>query len=473
MMLQKGEIFANRYLLVKQIGQGGYSVVWLARHTITDIEVVLKIYAPNSGLDERALRIFAEEFALLFNLNHTYLLKPAHFDVEENKPYLILPYCQNGSCESLIGVINEREAWQLIADVSEGLEYLHSLEPPIVHQDIKPDNILRDSYGRYLITDFGVSTRIRSTLRKSVPEQDFSGAGTTSYMGPERFGKTPMPIKASDIWSLGATLFELLTGNVPFDKGGGLMQKGGAEIPIIQGNYSIELKNVVYACLSFEAWNRPKADQLKEYAKAILQGESLRVEWSKSERKENDWQKQITEGLSAHKNKNLLICIGLFICIIGGGLGYVEYSGGSRNKGISSWFMKDSLLIKAETSLPEYNMLVDSATYLIHEAAAENSGVLKQLVSAKELLERIKEYEHLYREKMFESYNQSEQLENQLGEKIETVYKKWEDAADVQCSINDPILAVELYDLLLKLKEEPRVRAKYERVRSGVYTDGV
>lgn len=477
MILQKDEIFANRYQLIKQIGQGGYSVVWLAKHTITNVEVVLKIYAPNSGLDENALRIFAEEFALLFNLNHTHLLKPAHFDVEDNMPFLILPYYENGSCESLIGKIGEREAWQLIADVSDGLDYLHSLEPPIVHQDIKPDNILVDAYGRYLITDFGISTRIRSTLRKSVPSQSFSGAGTTSYMGPERFGKTPLPIKASDIWFLGATLFELLTGNVPFDKGGGLIQKSGAEIPEIQEAYSSELKTVIYACLSLETWNRPKAEQLREYAKVILKGDSPKVEWIKSENSKNDWLDQIGEQLSSVKDylvlyKKPLFYISFFVCIIGSCWGYVRYTDKDAMGIMASWFIRDPLLVKAEDDLSKYRLLVDSTTYLIEQAIAEKSGVLEQLITAKKQLKQIEDYEYLYKKVMSGSYNQSKQIGIQLDDKIDLVYKKWENAADVQFSINETFVAIELYRLLLQLKEVPRVREKYNKVEASMYTGG-
>lgn len=469
MILQKDEIFANRYQLIKQIGQGGYSVVWLAKHTITNVEVVLKIYAPNSGLDENALRIFAEEFALLFNLNHTHLLKPAHFDVEDNMPFLILPYYENGSCESLIGQIGEREAWQLIADVSDGLDYLHSLEPPIVHQDIKPDNILVDAYGRYLITDFGISTRIRSTLRKSVPSQSFSGAGTTSYMGPERFGKTPLPIKASDIWSLGATLFELLTGNVPFDKGGGLIQKSGAEIPEIQEAYSSELKIVIYACLSPEAWNRPKAEQLREYAKAILKGDSPKVEWIKFEDSKKDRLDQLKERFSSTKDylvlyKKPFFYISVFVCLVGCCWGYVRYTDKDITEIISSWFSKDTLLVKAEETLSEYKMLIDSTTYLIDQATAEKSGVLEQLINAKEKLGQIRDYELLYKEVMPDSYNRSEQIGIQLADKIDLVYEQWENAADVQSTINKPV-AIELYRLLLQLREVPSVRVKWDTIK--------
>ena len=119
-----------------------------------------------------------------------------------------------------------------------------------------------DDAGNYVITDFGISTRVRSALRKSVAASAAHSGGTIAYMGPERFGKEPAPLKASDVWSLGAMLYELMTGDTPFGEHGGLIQKSGAEIPSIQGNYSDELKQMVEQMLALNPWDRPTAENL-------------------------------------------------------------------------------------------------------------------------------------------------------------------------------------------------------------------
>lgn len=253
----------NRYHLEKLLGRGGFSEVWLVKDSITELELVLKVYAPGTGMDEDGLKTFSKELANVYNLNHQNLLKPQHVDSWQGMPYLVMSYCPQGSLVKRIGKIPENEIRKVIHDVASGLAYLH--ERDIIHQDIKPDNILVDDMGNYVITDFGISTRARSTLRKSVAASSANSGGTIAYMGPERFSKQPAPTKASDIWSLGATLFELLEGDAPFGNLGGGLQKGGAEIPEITADVSDTLKNVIYSMLAKDTWDRPTAAQVVEW----------------------------------------------------------------------------------------------------------------------------------------------------------------------------------------------------------------
>ncbi|MBQ9751938.1 MAG: protein kinase [Paludibacteraceae bacterium] len=263
MQLQENTLFANRYQLIKLLGRGGFSEVWLAKDNWTHLQIAIKVYAPGQGMDQDGLQDFCGELASVYDLNHSNLLKPQHVDTWQNMPYLIMAYCPAGSCVKRVGKMTEPELWKLIHDVAAGLAYLH--EKDVIHQDIKPDNILVDTEGNYLITDFGISTRARSTLRKSVIGGNTSG-GTTAYMGPERFSRQPAPTKASDIWSFGAMAFELLEGVTPFGEIGGGMQKGGAEIPFINAPVSDALKYTIFKMLSKETWDRPTAATLIEWA---------------------------------------------------------------------------------------------------------------------------------------------------------------------------------------------------------------
>lgn len=269
--MEESKLFHDRYFLERLLGRGNFSEVWLAKDTKTNIPVALKIYAPATGLDDQGLNVFAREFSLVVNANHKNLLKPLYYDSYDRKPYLVLPFCKKGSILKDVGKFTEEQAWHLLRDVASGLSWLHSMNPPVIHQDIKPDNVMVGENGDFMITDFGVSTHLRSTLRKSMSSA-FSSAGTIAYMAPERFGKDNTPIMANDIYSLGATTFEMLTGDTPFGDDGGLVQKKGAEIPDLKGDYSEQLRKVIAKCLKTNPWERPTAEQLEKYAETALSG---------------------------------------------------------------------------------------------------------------------------------------------------------------------------------------------------------
>lgn len=252
--------FDNRYRLKEKIGGGGFSEVWLAHDTNADIDVALKIYTPNGELDDEGKEDFKREFARLCGLNHSNIIHAIGFGIHDDElPYLAMNVCRNGSAKALIGHYEEEQLWTFIEQVALGLQYLHAHD--ITHQDIKPDNILMNSDGQYLIIDFGISTKTRNTLRR--PGRKSVSGGTPWYMSNESFGTQSPDIHARDIWAFGATLYEIVTGDVPFGQYGGISQKAqGGKVPPISADVSGELKQLIYDCLAFEAWDRPDADEI-------------------------------------------------------------------------------------------------------------------------------------------------------------------------------------------------------------------
>ena len=265
MKLVEGSIIAEHYRLLRLLGSGSFGDVWLAHNMLADIDVAIKFYGT---LDEKGIKDFRNEFKIAYRLRHPNLLNINHFDVYENCPYLVMPYCAHGSVNRQIGQMPEQEIWKFVLDVSGGLAFLHSQQPPVVHQDIKPDNILVTSDGRYVISDFGISRTFRTKMSRT---NNSSSSGTIAYMGPERFSEKPMIVLASDIWAFGMTLYEVMTGDVLWEGMGGCVQLNGARIPAISRRFSPELANLVTSCLAAETWNRPTATQINEYATAMLQ----------------------------------------------------------------------------------------------------------------------------------------------------------------------------------------------------------
>ena len=268
--LQISDKFANRYLLKKLIGIGGYSQVWLASDSKSaNLDIAIKIFAPGQGLDNKGLELFSKEYALVFNLNHKNLLIPKHFDDFEGSPYLVMQYCQQGSVFGKIGEMTEVELARFMQQSASALNYLHQQEPPIIHQDIKPDNFLIDNTGNYLLADFGISSKIRRTLTKSIGSH--ASTGTLAYMPPEKFSADKQIIKAGDIFSLGVTMYELFTGNLPFGDHGGMVMLTGAQVPNLPATFSPELNTLLGSCMAKDPWERPPAGRLEEAATKFLQ----------------------------------------------------------------------------------------------------------------------------------------------------------------------------------------------------------
>lgn len=262
MTLEKNNLFDNRYKLLRKLGEGGYSEVWYVEDTFAKIKLALKIFLPSAQLDERGIELFRNEFTVIYNLNHSNLLKCTYLGVADGCPYLVMPYYEGGSAENLVGKCDESTCWAFLHDVASGLAHLHDQHPPIIHQDIKPDNILIDK-GKYIITDFGISFNMKNALAGDVEKEVVKG--TKPYMPPEKFQQDSAPLMAGDIWALGASAFELITGHLPF-KNGGLDQKEETPIPSLPDQYSEELRALVTQCLDFHPWERPFAKDMEQLA---------------------------------------------------------------------------------------------------------------------------------------------------------------------------------------------------------------
>lgn len=275
--LQEQFIFDCRYRLLKKLGEGGFSEVWLAEDVTTQVVLVLKVYLPTAQLNEYGVESFRKEFALVYNLNHPNLMKYTYFGICVGNPYLVMPYYDSGSGEDMIGNCSERSAWEFLRDVASGLACLHEQHPAIIHQDIKPANVLLDGR-RYVITDFGISANVAKHVFDSSQDSGESmRVGTVPYMAPERFQETDQILVASDIWSLGASLYEILSGKLPYGNDGGKAQYNGEKLEPLSDMYSDELRNVIYQCMSMKPTDRPFAEDLSNYASNQLEQTHLRT----------------------------------------------------------------------------------------------------------------------------------------------------------------------------------------------------
>ena len=352
------EKFDNRYQLIDKIGGGGFSEVWLAHDSNAGIDVALKIYTPNGELDEEGKEDFKREFARLCGLNHSNIIHAIGFGIHKDElPYLAMSVCKNGSAKKLIGNFEEEQLWVFIEQVALGLQYLHAHS--ITHQDIKPDNILINSDGQYLIIDFGISTKTRNTLRKS--NKGTVGGGTPWYMSVESFGTESSDIHARDIWAFGASLYEIITGDVPFGQYGGVTQKSqSGKIPPINNDVSEELKQLVYDCLALDAWDRPDADALVKRAKDHIAG--------------------ITPPPSPPPLKKIILALSVLVILVGCYFAYPHFFPNSKADDIVVMVNKNDSIYLAKAT--EYSTIMTKESELIRGQKEIDKISLDRLIYA-------------------------------------------------------------------------------------------
>ncbi|CCH59006.1 hypothetical protein TBLA_0B01630 [Henningerozyma blattae CBS 6284] len=196
-----------QYGLINVIGKGSFGVVYKAVNRQTNQVIAIK--QVNYDNDEE-LNDIMSEINLLKNLNHKHIVKYHGFMQKSDTLYILLEYCAHGSLKNLISSskgIPEKDAQQYIIQTLYGLVYLHA--QGVIHRDIKAANILLDKDNTVKLADFGVSTRVgNATMAMTL-------AGSLNWMAPEILGNKGAST-LSDIWSLGATVVELITGNPPF-----------------------------------------------------------------------------------------------------------------------------------------------------------------------------------------------------------------------------------------------------------------
>lgn len=215
---QVGTILQSRYCVVSVLGQGGTGVMYEAEDKQVGLRVAIKELSLQGLSDWKKLELFEREAQILKKLNHPAIPKYLDYfqiDTADNRFfYLVQALAEGRSLADLVAAgerFSEIEVRRIALEILQILQYLHGLNPPVIHRDIKPNNIIRHENGEIFLVDFGA---VQTVYRETVAFGS-TVVGTYGYMPPEQFRGQAYP--TTDLYGLGATLLHLLTHRHPGD----------------------------------------------------------------------------------------------------------------------------------------------------------------------------------------------------------------------------------------------------------------
>ena len=216
-MAKRGEIIDNKYEVLKEIGRGGMSIVYLAMDRRLNKQWAIKEIkkVANDGKNAVVIQSLLAEANLMKRLDHPNL--PRIVDIIDNGKtiYVVMDYIEGESLDKILKT-SGAQAQELVIEWAKqlcgALLYLHSQNPPIIYRDMKPANIMLKPEGGLKLIDFGIAREY-----KAENTSDTVNLGTKGYAAPEQFGKMGQTDARTDIYGLGVTLYHLVTGQDPCD----------------------------------------------------------------------------------------------------------------------------------------------------------------------------------------------------------------------------------------------------------------
>jgi serine/threonine-protein kinase len=254
----RGTSFAGRYEIIEELGAGGMGKVYRVYDTKIKVEIALKILKPEIAADKKTIERFSNEIRLARDITHKNVCRMHDLNEDEGTQYITMEYVPGEDLKSFIKRVGQLPAGKVISitkQICDGLSEAHRLG--VVHRDLKPQNIMIDKEGNAKIMDFGIA---RSLKAEGITRE---GAiiGTPDYMSPEQV-EGQEANQGSDIYSLGIILYEMVTGQVPFqgDPPFSIAMKHKTEDPLHPKKFNIqipdELAHVIQKCMGKEKEDR-------------------------------------------------------------------------------------------------------------------------------------------------------------------------------------------------------------------------
>lgn len=213
-MIQIGKIFADRYRIIKEIGRGGMANVYQGEDTfLGNRQVAIKVLRSNFENDDIAIARFQREAFAMAELSHPNIVGISDVGEFENQQYIVMEYVDGMTLKQYIiqkAPLSNDEAIEITTEILSAMDMAHS--HGIIHRDLKPQNVLVAQSGTVKVTDFGIAKALSETSLT----QTNTMFGSVHYLSPEQARGSNATVQ-SDIYAIGIILFELLTGQIPFD----------------------------------------------------------------------------------------------------------------------------------------------------------------------------------------------------------------------------------------------------------------
>lgn len=271
--IQPGHVFFNRYEVVHREGGGGMGNVYKARDNrlssrFCAIKEMIDLYSEPEE-HERTLKEFEREASLLATLRHSSIPMIYDYFMENDKYYLVMEYVDGMDMNRYLKQTGERmkegDVIRIATQICDVLHYLHTHNPPVIYRDLKPSNIMLTQDDRVVLVDFGIARFLTANLT------DITTIGTMGFVPPEVYEEKIEP--ASDIYSLGATMFYFLTAVSPQTKPILIFDFSKNPLPReYSADISPEMEQVLCRCVAYNVSNRfSSAYTLKKELEAIFE----------------------------------------------------------------------------------------------------------------------------------------------------------------------------------------------------------
>ncbi len=271
--LEKGDLVTPELTAMRLLGGGSAYEAYLAFDEITYAPVVVKVVRPAQVSDEGTLRGLRREVDMLERVNHPAVVRSLRAETEGARPHLVLEQLDGPRLSTLIrryGRLEPAQYLPLGIEVASALHYFRRRE--LTHLDVKPSNIIMGAPAKLI--DLSVARPVAAAARLSYP------IGTDDYMAPEQCDPpgTGTPGVASDVWGLGATLFEAVAGYRPFDEGDDDHDELERRFPqVVEDPYDLphdvpdDVAKVLYGCLERRPEHRPTPAEVADAFVPVLE----------------------------------------------------------------------------------------------------------------------------------------------------------------------------------------------------------